>query len=192
MRKVILSMMVSLDGFIEGANKELDWHVWDEEMNRFMGRFFDQIDTILLGRKTYELLVGYWPSASEPTDDPVITDRMNNLPKIVFSKTLESVAWNARLVKENIAEEVRRLKQQPGKDMVIFGGADLASTIMQRNLIDEYQIIINPVVLGSGKPLFQSDSFRDEGKCHLKLLKTTTFHCGNVILYYQPERKELK
>ena len=192
MRKVILSMMVSLDGYIEGSNRNIDWHVWSEEMDRFMGRFFDRIDTILLGRKTYELLVGYWPSASEPTDDPVITDRMNKLPKIVFSKTLESVAWNARLVKENIAEEVTRLKQQPGKDIVIFGGADIASTFMQHDLIDEYQLIVNPVVLGSGKPLFNPDSFRSEGKCNFKLLKTTTFHCGNVVLYYQPERKEQK
>ena len=75
---------------------------------------------------------------------------------------------------------------------VIFGGADLASTFMQHGLIDEYQLIVNPVVLGSGKPLFQSDSFRGEGKYPLKLLKTTTFHCGNVVLYYQPERKEQK
>lgn len=188
MRKVILSVMVSLDGFIEGPNKEIDWHVWDKEMDQFMGRFFDRIDTILLGRKTYELLVGYWPSASEPTDDPVITERMNNLPKIVFSKTLEKVEWNARLVKENIAEEILQLKQQSGKDMVIFGGANLASTFMQHNLIDEYQIIVNPVVLGGGKPLFHPDSLREEGKCDFKFLKVTAFHCGNVILSYEPER----
>jgi dihydrofolate reductase len=179
MRKVILSMMLSLDGFIEGPSRELDWHVWDEEMEKYMyGDVLNKADAILLGRVAYQLLADYWPSAADS-----IAPKMNNLPKIVFSKTLEKVEWNnSRLVKENIADEVSKMKQQPGKDLVLFAGADIASTFIQLGLIDEYQIIVNPVILGSGKPLFKG--IKD--KLNLKLLKIKTFSCGNIILYYQP------
>jgi dihydrofolate reductase len=107
---------------------------------------------------------------------------MNNLPKIVFSKTLQKVEWNnSRLVKENIGEEISKMKQQPGKDMVIFGSGSIVSTLMQLALIDEYRIIVNPVVLGNGNPLFKGIS----DKHNLKLLKTKVLCSGVVILYYQ-------
>src|SRR5665811_1120230 len=106
MRKVILSMMVSLDGFIEDSNKQIDWHVWDEEMSRYMIHFFDRIDTILFGRVTYQMMADFWPTPAANTEDPIIAERMNRLPKIVFSKTLEKMAWgqwnNVRLMKGNI------------------------------------------------------------------------------------------
>lgn len=107
MRKVILSMMLSLDGFIEGPSRELDWHVWDEEMEKYMyDDVLNKADAILLGRVAYQLLADYWPSAADS-----IAPKMNNLPKIVFSKTLEKVEWNnSRLVKENIADEVSKMK----------------------------------------------------------------------------------
>ena len=112
---------------------------------------------------------------------------MNNLPKIVFSKTLQEVKWNnSRLVKENIAEEISKMKQQSGKDMVIFGSGSIVSTFMQHGLIDEYRIIVNPVVLGNGKPLFKGIN----DKHNLKLLKTKVLGSGVVILYYQPIGKE--
>jgi dihydrofolate reductase len=178
MRKVILSMMVSLDGFFEGPNKELDWHAWDDEMEKYADDLLSTVDAILLGRVAYQLFADYWPSAKDS-----ITPKMNNLPKIVFSKTLEKVEWkNSRLVKKNIAEEVSKAKQQPGKDLVLFGGAGIASTFIKLGLIDEYRIIVNPLVLGCGKPLFKDIKDR----LNLKLLKTKTFNCGNVILYYQP------
>ena len=181
MRKVILSMMVSVDGFIEGPNREIDWFVWDEEMAKYAIDLLDSMDTILFGRMTYELMASFWPTAT--TEDPIITDAMNNLPKIVFSKTLEKVGWkNSRLVSEVIPEEVMKMKKQPGKDMVIFGSGSIVSTFTQLGLIDEYRIIVNPVVLGKGNPLFKG--IKD--KLNLKLLETKTFSCGNVILYYQP------
>ena len=187
MRKVILSMMVSLDGFIEGPKKELDWHVWNKEMDKYMINFFDTIDTLLFGRITYQLMESYWPAASAPNDDPIITGKMNNLPKIVFSKTLDKAGWqNTTLLKEVNADEIAKMKQQPGKNMVIFGGANLASTFLHMNLIDEYQIIVNPVILGRGTPLF-----RDSGdKLTLELLRTKKFSSGNVILYYQPAKNK--
>ena len=181
MRKVIVSIFVSLDGSFEGPNKELDWHVWDDEMEKYMGDLLNTVDAILLGRVAYQLLANYWPSSTEN-----LAPKLNKLPKIVFSKTLEKVEWNnSRLIKENIKEEVLRIKRQPGKDLVLFGGADIASAFLQLGLIDEYRIIVNPVVLSNGKPFFKDikDTF------NLKLLKAKTFSCGNVILYYQPTKK---
>ncbi len=187
MRKVIFQMMITLDGFFEGPNRELDWHNVDEEFNEYANDLLSAVDVLLFGRVTYELMASYWPSPSATTNDPIIADKMNNLPKIVFSKTLKKVEWkNTRLVKENIAEEISKLKQQPGKDLAIFGSSDLALSLIQMDLIDEYRIIVNPVVLGNGKPLFKGII----EKLKLKLLKAKTFSSGNVILYYQPAKKE--
>jgi dihydrofolate reductase len=181
MRKVIVSIMLSVDGSFEGPNKELDWHIWDDEMEKYMDNFLNTVDAILLGRVAYQLLAAYWPSSTEN-----LAPKLNNLPKIVFSKTLEKVEWkNSRLIKDNIKEEMLRLKQQPGKDLVLFAGADIASTLQQLGLIDEYRIIVNPVVLSNGKPFFKDIKDR----LSLKLLNTKTFNCGNVVLYYHPVKK---
>jgi dihydrofolate reductase len=187
MRKVILSNMVTLDGFFEGPNKELDWHIVDEEFNQYANDLLSNVDALLFGRVTYQLMADYWPAAatnpSTPKSDVEIADKMNNLPKIVFSKTLQEVKWNnSRLVKDNIAEEISKMKQQPGKDMVIFGSGSIVSTLMQHGLIDEYRIIMNPIVLGKGNSLFKG--IKD--KHNLKLLKTKVLGSGVVILYYEP------
>ena len=171
-----------MDGFFEGPNKELDWFVVEEEFFDFARNQLFEVDTILFGRVTYEMMAGYWPNATD--NDPVITDKMNSLPKIVFSKTLSAVEWNnSRLIKENVTEEINKLKQQPGKDMVIFGSGNLVSFLMQQGLIDEYRVILNPVILGNGNPLFKG--LHD--KLNLKLLKTKTLGSGVVILYYEPK-----
>src|SRR6266487_4407120 len=159
MRKVILSNLVTLDGFFAGPNGELDWFIVNEEGKKDANDLLSKVDAILFGRVTYQLLADYWPAAatnpSTSKSDLEIADKMNNLPKIVFSKTLQEVKWNnSRLVKENIAEEISKMKQQPGKDMVIFGSGSIVTTFMQLGLIDEYRILVNPVVLGNGKPLF--------------------------------------
>ena len=186
MRKMIFFMLTTLDGFYEGPNKEIDWHNVDEEFNEFAIEQLNSVDVLLFGRVTYELMASYWPTPAATTNDPIVADKMNSLPKIVFSKTLSSVEWqNTRLVKENIAEEISKLKQQPGKDLIIFGSSDLAVTLIQHGLIDEYRIMVNPVVLGNGKSLFKGINH----KLNLKLLKTKTFRSGNVLLYYQPEEK---
>jgi dihydrofolate reductase len=186
MRKVILYMMVTLDGFFEGPNGEIDWHNVDQEFNELAIEQLDSVDILLFGRKTYELMASYWPTPAATTDDPIVADKMNRLPKIVFSKTLSSVEWqNTRLVKENVAEEVAKLKHQPGKDLIIFGSSDLAVTFIQHGLLDEFRIMVNPVVLGNGKPLFKGIKDR----LNLKLLKTKTFRSGNVLLYYEPVKK---
>lgn len=175
--------MVSLDGFIEGPENDINWHVWNDDMNHFMVEFFKRVDTILFGRRTYELMLTYWPNAT--SEDPVITENMNNLAKIVFSRTLDKVEWNSSLIHDNISEEIIRLKQQDGKDMVIFGGANLASVFINMDLIDEYQLIINPVVLGKGTSLFQNTN----DLLNMKLLETRSFSCGNVLLRYAPVKQ---
>jgi dihydrofolate reductase len=158
----------------------------DEEFNELAIEQLNSADVLLFGRVTYELMASYWPTPAATTNDPIVADKMNGLPKIVFSKTLSSVEWqNTRLVKENIAEEISKLKQQPGKDLIIFGSSDLAATLIQHGLIDEYRIMVNPVVLGNGKSLFKGIHH----KLDLKLLKTRTFSSGNVLLYYQPDQK---
>ncbi len=185
MRKVIFAMLTSLDGFFEGPNREIDWHNVDKEFNEYAIDFLNSVDALLFGRVTYQLMASYWPTATAIENDPMVADKMNSLPKIVFSRTLDKVEWrNTRLVKENIAEEVSKLKQQPGKDLAIFGSSDLALTSIQHGLIDEYRIMVNPVVLGNGKSLFKGIRER----LNLKLLKTQTFASGNVLLYYQPTK----
>jgi len=182
MRKLIVTEFLTLDGVME----EPAWTApyWNDEIAKFK---FDELfgsDTLLLGRVTYQGFAAAWPSR---TDEQGFADRMNGLPKFVVSTTLEKVEWNnSRLIKENIPEEVSRLKQQPGQNILIYGSGDLVQTLMQSDLIDEYWLLVYPIVLGSGKRLFQ-----DGSKTTLSLKETKTFSSGVVVLCYQPDRKEL-
>ncbi|MGZ3667648.1 MAG: dihydrofolate reductase family protein [Ktedonobacterales bacterium] len=185
MRKLIVSEMVTVDGFFAGPNGEIDWHTVDEEFNNYAIELINSIDTMLFGRVTYEGMASYWPTPEAITNDPVIANEMNTALKVVFSTTLDKVNWkNATLIKGDAAEEVAKLKQQPGKDMVIFGSGRLVSSLTQAGLIDEFRLIVNPVVLGSGVPLFKgmTESVR------LRLTGSKTFQTGNVLLCYEPER----
>jgi dihydrofolate reductase len=184
MRKVIASSFVTLDGFMAGPQGELDWNepYFDEEMATYISEQFRIVDTILFGRVTYELFAQYWP-VQGVKDDPIFAEKMNSLPKIVFSRTLEKVEWNnSRLVKDHIAQEIRSLKQQAGKNMIIDGSPTLIHSFTKLGLIDEYRIRLHPVVLGSGKPLFKDNSDR----MNLKLVESQIFRSGVVILHYQP------
>jgi len=184
-KRIIASEMITLDGCFAGPKGEIDWFFWNDEMAKSAIDLISTVDTLLFGRVTYELMASYWPSASAPTEDPIIIERMNNLPKIVFSKTLEKVEWgkwnNARLIKEINTEEILEMKKQPGKDMVIYGSGSIISAFMKLGLIDEYHLLVNPVVLGRGKPLFKDLSDRH----NLKLIKAKTFSNGVVLLHYQ-------
>jgi dihydrofolate reductase len=188
MRKVIYGMMVSLDGFIEGPNRELDWHIIDEELHSFVNEQQSEVDAYLYGRRMYEAMT-YWETAdknpSAPEYELEFARIWKNMPKIVFSKTLEQVQGNARLVRGNIAEEINKLKAQPGKDMLV-GGASLASTFMRLGLIDVYQLFVHPVVLGSGTPFFP----RMDDTIKLGLVETRTFASGVVYLRYRRAGEE--
>jgi dihydrofolate reductase len=185
MRKMFLFMMVSLDGYYEGPNGDISWHNVDTEFNEFAVQQTSESDTLLFGRKTYELMESYWPTEAAKRDDPIVAGLMNGLPKIVISTTLNRVDWeNTKLVRENVDEEISKLKGQPGKDIAILGSSELTVSLTQMGLVDEYRIMVNPVVLGGGKPLFQGI----HDKFNLKLLNTRMFASGNVLLTYQSEK----
>ena len=183
MRKIIVSNYITIDGFFAGPNGEIDWFVWDDEMAKFSTDQLKTVDTILLGRVTYQLFADYWATPAAYKENPIIAPMMNDLQKIVFSRTLRSAEWNNSLVvKENIAEEILKLKQQPGKDMVIFGSGVIVSEFAKLGLIDLYRLIVNPVILGRGKPLFKGL----DDKLKLRLLNAKALGSGNVLLEYEP------
>ena len=174
--------LVSLDGFFEGAKSwDLGWHesVWGDELERLSIDQLKSADMLLFGRVTYEGMAGYWSSAKGE-----IADRMNNIRKVVFSRTLEKASWNnTKLVKGNAAEEVAKLKEQNGKDLFIFGSANLSSTLMRHHLIDEYRLCLAPIVLGAGTPLFKASP----ETMKLKLIEARPLKSGGVILRYDIE-----
>jgi len=174
--------LVTLDGFFEGPKSwDIDWHelAWGEELERLSIEQARSADMLVFGRVTYEGMAGYWPSQKGE-----IADFMNTIPKIVFSRTLKQAEWNnTRLVKENAEGEVAKLKQQRGKDLFIFGSANLSETLMRHGLIDEYRLGVTPVVLGRGNPLFKPSAERMK----LKLVEARPLKSGCVILRYQPE-----
>jgi dihydrofolate reductase len=183
MRKLIYGMMVSLDGFIETPGREIDWILIDEELHKYVNEQQSAVDTYLYGRRMYELMARFWPTADA---DPAAPDYIveyariwKRTPKVVFSTTLEQVDWNARLVREDVAGEILRLKQQPGKDLEV-GGADLASSVMRLGLIDEVQLYVQPVILGGGKRMLPAL----DARINLRLLETRTFRSGVILLRY--------
>jgi dihydrofolate reductase len=185
MRKLIVSNLVSLDGFMAGPQGEIDWFTGlaDQEFEEYAIQLIGSVDTILFGRVTYQLMAGYWPTASSTEDDPRIIEAMNNLPKVVFSRTLAKVEWkNSRLVKGDAAEEVAKLKEQPGKHLVIYGSGGLVSALSRRGLIDDYRIFVAPVVLGAGLPMFRGL----EQRIPLRLVEVKSFSTGMVMLRYEP------
>lgn len=192
MRKIISLTHLSLDGFTSGPNDELDWISYDEELEQYAHAMHAVTDAVIWGRRTYELMAGYWltvPGNPESTPAELAHARwLEDATKIVVSRTLDRVEWNnARntvLIKDNIAEEINTIKQQPGKDIWFLGSPTLARTFMQLDLIDEYRISINPTVLGQGKSLFDGMT----RAFPLKLLEARTFKSGVVALRYEPER----
>ena len=179
-------MMVSLDGYFEGPNHDLSWHNTDEEFNEFAIEQFKQIDTILFGRRTYELMASYWPSEQAKKDDPIVAELMNSLPKVVFSRTLDRADYNnTRLIKDKATSEVKKLKNQLGKDLAILGSNNFTVSLLPEGLIDEFRIMVNPVAIAAGTPLFKGI----KNKLTLKLSNTKTFKNGNALLCYEAEKK---
>ena len=188
MRKIFAFIMTTLDGYYEGPNQEFDFWVVDEEFEEFSVEQLDEVDALLFGRVTYEGMAAYWPTPAAERDDPRVTAKMNGLSKIVVSRTLEKAEWaNTRLIKEDVGQALRELKQQPGKDIAIFGSSDLTVSLLEMGLVDEVRIMVNPVVLGAGKSVFRTAGER----ISLKLMKSRPFDSGNVLLYYQPASRHL-
>jgi dihydrofolate reductase len=187
MRKLVVFNNVSMDGYFTGAGGDISWFqaaMADAEWNAFIsGNAGRWRDALLFGRITYELMADFWPTAAAIKDHPVVAERMNNLPKVVFSRTLdEAPRSTTRLVKGDLAVETRKMKSEPGQEIVILGSGSIVSQLAEAGLIDEYQIAVNPVVLGSGRTMFEGV----KEKLPLKLTKTRAFGCGNVVLHYEP------
>jgi len=177
-------MSVSLDGYIEGPNRDISWHMVDDELHRYFNEQLSGMGAFLSGRVTYQLMAGFWPTADT---DPASTEPMvefahiwRETPKIVYSKTLRQAGWNTTIVRDVVPAEVARLKAAPGGDLAL-GGADLAASFMRLGLIDEYRIYVHPIVIGAGKPLFPPSGPR----VNLRLLETRTFGNGVLLLHYR-------
>lgn len=179
-------MMVSLDGFFEGPNHDLSWHHVDSEFNDFAINQLKEADTLVMGRKTYQLMESFWPSKAGREEDPQVAQAMNFMPKIVISRSLKNVEekkyWkNISLIEGNIKEEITRIKKERGKDLVVLASSNLCISLLNDGLLDELRIMVNPVAIGKGTRLF--DGIKK--KLNLELIKTRKFGNGNVLLYYK-------
>jgi dihydrofolate reductase len=184
-------MQLSLDGFVSGPEGEMDWMVWewDETLKNYVAGLTNSADTFLMGRATGEGMAVYWPTVtSNPEskeEEKWMAEKLNNLPKIVFSKTVTHINWTNVRVANDIIEEVRELKKEPGKDILIYGGAGIVSSFIRENLIDEYHLFINPVIIGKGKAIFNNT----RQTMPLKLVDTIKSNTGIIILQYVPEKE---
>jgi dihydrofolate reductase len=188
MRKLSVFNSVSLDGYFTDRDGDVKWaHRPDPEWDAFVEANAEGEGSLLLGRVTYEMMAAYWPTPAAMENDPVVARRMNELPKLVCSRTLDEVAWsNTRLIRGDLVTEIRALKQAPGAGITILGSGSIVSQLTQAGLIDEYQFVVIPVVLGEGRTLFEGVKER----VSLRLLESRAFRNGNVYVRYQPAGDE--
>lgn len=193
MRKIVMLNRISIDGFFAGPNGEIDWFIHDPEVDQAVHEIpgageaapENQPGMLLAGRITYQMFESYWPQVARDPNAPEgarkMADELNQMTKVVFSKTLPEVTWeNSKLVRGNVAEEARRLKQGQGSDILIFGSGTIVQQLVDEGLIDDYLIIVTPVVMGAGQPLF-----KDAQKLNLELVEARGFKSGNVLLHYR-------
>jgi dihydrofolate reductase len=187
MRKLFIQINASLDGYIEDPTREIDWHFVDDEFEDFINATLRSIDAMVFGRVAYQRLAEYWPTAAS---NPEASERhieaarlMNELPKYVVSDHLDRAEWqNSQIIGGDVAAEINELKRQPGKDIALFAGAGVANSFARLGLIDEYRIILNPVLLGAGTPLFNGGY----GRANLELRDIRRFGSGALVLTYRP------
>jgi dihydrofolate reductase len=198
MRRIVMFNRVTADGYFAGPDGNLDWVVPEPAIDRMGADAIPGVDTVLFGRRTYELFAQFWPHAADDAGaaDPhgarqlspeqrAMARGLNEMTKLVFSTTLRDVTWkNSRIVRTLDPAEIQAMKQQPGKDMIIFGSGSIVSQLTQHRLIDEYQVIVSPLILGRGQPLFTALPKR----VRLDLLEAQGFRSGNVLLRYAPSR----
>lgn len=185
MGRLVVFDQVSLDGYFAGPGGDIGWahkDRGDAEWNGFVAENAGSGGVLVFGRITYELMASYWPTAQARENDPIVAERMNQLQKVVFSRTLEGASWsNTRLVKGDVATEIRALKKDAGRDLAILGSGSLVAQLAPQRLIDEYQIVVNPIVLGRGRTLFEGVG----APLGLRLTRTRTFANGNALLCYE-------
>ncbi len=186
MGKIVVFNLVSVNGLFAGPEGQIDWHNYDSETGAYSVEQLKSLGALIFGRITYELMAGYWPTPDGIKGEPVVAGMMNSIPKIVFSETLKEVKdgplWkNVTVFHEIKPEEIVKMKEQEGGDIAIFGSGSIVQQFTNLGLIDEYRLVVNPLILGNGKPLFKD--IKD--KRNLKLLKTRVFENGNVLLCYE-------
>jgi dihydrofolate reductase len=188
MRKLIVSLNITLDGFVASADESLDWHsrYWTDELAETATELLSRTDTILLGKNTYQAMAAYWPWQAKcmnfPRTDIAYADMMNNHQKIVLSSTMAAARWNnSILIKGNLKHEIALLKKQQGRGILTYGSIGVVKKLLNVNLIDEYQLWVHPVVLGKGRALF--DNLNDN--IHLKLISQKVFESGVVLMIYE-------
>lgn len=173
--------MTTLDGFFSGPNGEINWHMVNEEFNTYSIELINTVDTILFGRVTYELMAAYWPTSAAAADNPLVADNLNCMAKLVVSQKLNHPKWNnSRVIRGDLVSEISLLKQQPGKDIVIYGSGTIVRTLASANLIDDFRLFVCPIMLGKGISLFS----RMSKSLHLHLHDTKTLSNGVVLLHY--------
>jgi dihydrofolate reductase len=186
MRTLTVFNHVTLDGFFVDANGDMRWahrDSGDKEWSAFVAENAGGGGVLVFGRVTYQMMEGYWPTPAAKKNDPAVAERMNGMPKVVFSRTLEQVSWsNTTLVKTDLPGAIRKLKAESGPDLVILGSGTIVAQLASAGLIDRYQLVLNPLAIGSGRTLF--DGIKN--KVTLKLTKSRTFKNGNVVLSYEP------
>jgi dihydrofolate reductase len=182
MRRLVVFNSETLDGYFTDSNGDMSWaHKNDPEWTAFVADNARGGGTLLFGRITYELMARYWPTPAAAKNDPVVAERMNSLPKVVFSRTMDKASWNNTTVAKDAGSEVRKLKNESGPDLVLMGSGRIVSQLASEGLIDEYQIVVNPIVLGKGRTMFEGI----KEKLNLKRTRTRAFANGNVLSCYE-------
>ncbi|MEZ4964215.1 MAG: dihydrofolate reductase family protein [Saprospiraceae bacterium] len=186
MRKVKLQIQMSIDGYVARPNGENDWMTWnpDDQFVGFLHSMIDASDTILLGRKMTDDFVSHWENAVRNNPDNLFAKKMVDTPKVVFTKTLEQSTWNnTTLAKGDLAQEIANLKEQDGKDMIVYGGAGFVSSLIKENLIDEYHLIVNPTAIGDGMAIFK---LLDRTQRFIPI-ESRLYPGGKTVLSYRPQ-----
>ena len=189
MRKLKLQVQMTVDGYIAGPNGEMDFAVWnwDDKLKQYVNHITEPVDCIILGRKLAQGFIPHWATVAGNPDHPEFTagKKYTDTHKVVFTKTLDKSEWNNTvLARGNLVDEITKLKQQDGKDIIAYGGATFVSALIQKGLIDEFHLFINPTALGNGMTIFKEL----DGKQELALARATSFACGIVVLTYAPKR----
>ncbi len=188
MRKLRVFNFVTLNGFFKGPNDDISWHRHGPEEDRFSAESLKAGSILLFGRVTYEMMANFWTTPMAAKNAPEVAAGMNSAEKIVFSRTLKKVDWkNTRVVKDNIVEEVEKMKRTGGKDLTVLGSGSIVTLFAEHGLIDEYEIMVDPVVIGAGTPIFNNI----KQKLDLKLTATRTFKSGVVLLSYAPRHHQV-
>lgn len=186
MRKLIVFNHITLDGYFVDANGSMNWAKAgqdDPEYNAFVGENASGDGTLLFGRVTYDLMIKYWPTPMAKQHNAVVAEGMNKMPKFVFSRTMDKASWNnTTVVKGDLVSEVRKMKEASGNGMAILGSGSIVAQLAPAGLIDEYQVVVNPIILGKGRTMF--DGVKDQ--LNLKLTKTRSFKSGKVYVCYEP------